>query len=34
MMRRLPDVTGERVFHIADAAGVASLTAAAEKLPA
>ena len=34
MMRRLPGVAGDRVFHIADAAGVASLTAAAEKLPA
>src|SRR6202035_3866684 len=33
MMRRLPNVTADRVFHIADAAGVASLTAAAEKLP-
>ncbi len=34
MMRRLPGVAGDRVSHIADAAGVASLTAAAEKLPA
>jgi [acyl-carrier-protein] S-malonyltransferase len=34
MLRRLPDVAGDRVLHIADAAGVALLTAAAEKLPA
>jgi [acyl-carrier-protein] S-malonyltransferase len=34
MMRRLPGVSGDRVIHIADAAGVALLTAAAEKLPA
>jgi [acyl-carrier-protein] S-malonyltransferase len=34
MMRRLSGVAGDRVFHIADAAGVKSLSAAAEKLPA
>jgi [acyl-carrier-protein] S-malonyltransferase len=34
MMKRLPDAVPERILHIGDAAGVASLAAAAEKLPA
>lgn len=34
MMKRLPDVVPERILHIGDSAGVATLAAAAGKLPA
>ena len=34
MMKRLPDVATDRILHVGDAAGVAALAAAAEKLPA
>jgi [acyl-carrier-protein] S-malonyltransferase len=34
MMKRLPGAFTDRILHVGDAAGVASLSAAAEKLPA
>jgi [acyl-carrier-protein] S-malonyltransferase len=34
MMKRLPGAINDRIFHVGDAAGVAALAAAAEKLPA
>ena len=34
MMKRLPGAVADRIVHIGDAAGVAALAAAAEKLPA